>query len=385
MQSLIQVRHHMINLYKSHESVITFALKLLMGLFVFSKINAFDLLHPTVYFLSSFPFTCLFALCFAFLPVKVAYLLIILVISAHLSAFYPVAILAFLFLLCIYIFYIRMAPKESILIVLTMIALYFKIPYAVVLIAGIYMGATAIIPIIIAVFLYYFSLKLTGLLTLPAETLSIAALAKSSVELYASAVHGLAADFDWIAISFVFVLMFFLVFAVSRSSIPYAKGLAIIGGIGFCWFGFFVIGIIAHVQIHIVGVLFFSLLSGLLVSLLALFDVMLHYEKTERVQFEDDENIYYVKIIPKLDMAKHSLYPRPNDFSKKTLDIPLETKKTMSRIDEINERQKEYATTADTPSPPDTTREPLPPLKPREPRTGKRRTPSNLDGRRRSR
>jgi hypothetical protein len=50
----------------------------------------------------------------------------------------------------------------------------------------------------------------------------------------------------------------------------------------------------------IFGTLFCTLIAGFI----RLFDPILDYQRAESVQFEDENNYYYVRVIPKISMTK---------------------------------------------------------------------------------
>ncbi|HOA81366.1 MAG TPA: hypothetical protein PKK61_09950, partial [Defluviitaleaceae bacterium] len=74
--------------------------------------------------------------------------MIILLVTTHL-VFVSVetAILIFAFLLIIYLLYIRLFPKQSLLIIAMLLAYFFKIPYLVPIFGGLFLGVSSIIPI----------------------------------------------------------------------------------------------------------------------------------------------------------------------------------------------------------------------------------------------
>ena len=58
-----------------------------------------------------------------------------------------------------------------------------------------------------------------------------------------------------------------------------------------------------NVEVHVLYLLASSVFSGLLAWLIQFFQVVLNYSAVEYLQFEDDEYYYYVKAVPKMNIA----------------------------------------------------------------------------------
>jgi len=68
---------------------------------------------------------------------------------------------------------------------------------------------------------------------------------------------------------------------------------------------------VAEVPLTMVGIIVGSLVSVGLVFVAKFFDNVVDYARVERVKFDDDDNVYYVKIVPKVKAAASTKQPSP--------------------------------------------------------------------------
>ena len=64
--------------------------------------------------------------------------------------------------------------------------------------------------------------------------------------------------------------------------------------------GYIIMSLIIDLEINIFLLFLNTFISVLISFIIKFFDIMLDYKSIERVSFEDDENYYYVKIVPKI-------------------------------------------------------------------------------------
>jgi len=310
MTGILLLRQKAEYFIKLYRNAFTFCFRIVAGIFIFSLINSIGLYSSTLNVLFktplAFPYLALSALLFAVLPPTLAYGLILIELVMQISSSAEVAAFVFLLLFCVIVFYARLQPKRSMLIIALIIGYYFKIPYAVVLFAGLYFGFDSIIPVAIGTFIYQF-IPVFGDLTKASVASAPAVFDIFSIpdrflsvygDFYASLTSG--ANMGWIYSAFWFAMVIVATRIISRLSFPRSKEIAVVSGGAFsvvCG----AIGILTGgVNINIFGLLVSTLFSVIIILGVRFFDGVLAYEKAERVQFEDEDNYYYVKIVPKL-------------------------------------------------------------------------------------
>ena len=319
MEQVLIVREIIVVFFKRYEAFILPILKFLLGLFVFSAIqsvgHANDMIEPFAEMLSPTMLNFLFAMLFTVMPMNMGWMLIILSITVQYSATLEVAVAVFLFLMFIFLFYARMAPKESILIILTILAFRFNVPYLVPLVAGLYFSVTSIIPITVGVFVNA-QIPVLDWLIEPGSTTTAAIvpdmeiadilseLPEAFAAVHAALMRSIADIHNWLYTAVIFALVIVLVHFVSRMAIDFAKEVAIALGCIMTIFGFIVSVLVAGANVGIGVMLLSTILCGVLAVLVRCFDAILDYQRAEAVQFEDDNNFYHVRIVPKVILTK---------------------------------------------------------------------------------
>jgi hypothetical protein len=245
------------------------------------------------------------ALLFSIFPPMASFTLIIVGIAAQMSAVPASAVFVAMFLLCVMFFYARLAPDESVIILAVYFAYILKIPYAVPIIAGIYFGLSSIVPVVIGVFIWHFIPVVKSLIETDASV------STEALDLPAAFSGAFAALFDsaranetWVFTAVIFAFVIIIVRAVSRMSIDYAKELAIAAGAAVNVICFIIVAIIADMEISLIGAFIFTAISAAFAFAVSFFDVALDYRSAERVRFEDENNYYIVKIIPKVALTR---------------------------------------------------------------------------------
>ena len=316
MEQVLIAREIAVKFFKRFEVFILPFLKFFLGLFVFTAISNIGHmnigLEPLTEAFSPTLMNWLFALLFTIMPMNMSWILIILGITLQFSAIVELAIAVFIFLIFVFLFYARMAPRESILILFTIIAYHFNVPYLVPLLVGLYFPVTAVIAVTVGVFI---NSQINVLFALTAPT-AVATAAERDIaemfselpdafsEVYTALMSSLGASQDWLFTAIIFAMVIVLVHFVSRQAIDFSKEIAIALGCVMTIFGYIVAVLFADETVGIGMVILGTLACGLLAVIVRFFDGILDYQRAESVQFEDDNNYYHVRIVPKVIMTK---------------------------------------------------------------------------------
>lgn len=319
MERLLVAREEVVKFFKRYEIFIIPALKFILGLFVFASINSIGYVHeslmPIMDSVAPWLLNLLFAVLFVVMPMNLSWILIILTTTLQFSANMEAAIAVFIFLFLIFLFYARMATKESIIIIFTLIAFRFNIPYVIPLVVGLYFPVTAVIPVTLGVFIHaqfagLSRLMAPGAAAIPADLADreiievLGELPGAFSDVYSTIMGSFAQTHEWIFTAIVFAMVIVLVYFVSRLSIDFSKEIAIGLGCVMMVFGFIISVIINTGATSIGPMILGTLVCGFLAVIIKFFDGILDYQRAESVQFEDDENYYHVRIVPKVIMTK---------------------------------------------------------------------------------
>ncbi|MCL2752805.1 MAG: hypothetical protein FWE44_01495 [Defluviitaleaceae bacterium] len=305
MEQLLKHRQNLIALYKKYEIYINYALKFVAALVVFWRVNSLGMYREEFGMLfngaTGVAFLLLIALIFTVSPPVLSLILVTIVVALQLSLVLEVAILVFLLLMLIILFYARLQPKQCILILALVFGFYFNVPYAVVLFAGLYFGLAAIVPVVLGVLVWNFLPFFTNLAqTRPVSVeFDIIELPTGFAEVFNEIYYVLTTDIGWVIVGFVFAMMILAVHLISSLSINRSRDIALAVGAGIGFVCMIMVVAIANVNMTILGVILGSIVSFGMVWVVKFFDKVKDYTRVENVQFEDDDNVYYVKIVPK--------------------------------------------------------------------------------------
>ncbi|MCL1998432.1 MAG: hypothetical protein FWG65_06670 [Turicibacter sp.] len=319
MDTLLLAREMIIKFYKQFEPIFLTIIQFLFGVYVFTMINGIGYMRPELvgyYYL--FPVTVLFGIVFVIMPLSISYLIMIVAIAMQYSANLEVAAVIFVFLLCMLTFYARMAARESILILLTFLAFGMGVPYLIPLVAGMYFSITAIIPVAIGVFIAAFAPNIeTILYTTQTADLNLTEVPDVFGDVYLAFTVALNNSSHWVFIAFIFAVVIIFVHVVSKLAMPFAKEIAIGLGCGLTIFSYFLASAIVGLNVNMALVMISTLFSGILMLIARIFDPILDYQRAESVRFQDDENYYYVRVVPKIQLSSNS---KPKTRSKVEID-----------------------------------------------------------------
>ncbi len=305
MESLLSLRNNVIRFIKNYENILAFVLKFFTGLIIYNFIlggsqymNMFERFNTGAFGLL---YIIILALSFAFLPRTINYLIIIGNIGMSLSIYPFVSAFVMIVLLSILVFYGRLAPKESIIALITYFLFTINAPYLIPLIAGLYFSVTAFIPIILGGFLFAFH-KATILTINEMITQDIFGIDAISQFIFINKniMNETLANSPYFVLGFVLAISFFATYFISKLNIDYYREVGILSGGLFCLIGTIFVYFTNDASFSLILAIFMIILSCFITFAVTFFEAILDYNATEKVLFQDDENFYFVKIVPKI-------------------------------------------------------------------------------------
>lgn len=297
MTRLIELKEKIRNFYGKYSRLIIPSARFILSFAVFWMINyyvGFLSILNHVYVALAMALIC------AFLPVNVIVYAGSAMILVHLYALsMETAVTALLFFGIMFFLYFRFSPKDGYRVMLTMAAFTCRIPYVMPIVGGILGGPASVVSIIFGTILYYFLNGIHNNRTLLEEAGS----AEGTVSRFVLSVNQLLGNKEMYlviaAMLLAVLVVYFLRCRVMERAWEAAVGAGILTEFVVLCIGYLVLGISGRIFWLIAG----SLLSagiGLIVDFLF---CNMDYSRTERVQFEDDEYYYDVKVVPKINLV----------------------------------------------------------------------------------
>ncbi len=307
MEEMLLVRQMIIAYYKKNERWLNPLIKFLSGLLFFSIITKIEYIE----LFSNF-FTIIFmAILSTLLPISLtSFLIIIIIVTQLIPISLELATLVAISLICFLLFYIRIFQKESILIFAIIMAYYFKVPYLAVFVGSVFFGVLSIVPIALGTFIWNMMPAVNDLIKKGGTTLETIPsvdfdqLPIKFAETYNYILNFIKSDQTWAVEIVVFSLVIIVMYIISQLQIDYSNYLAIAIACVLNIFSFMMSTLVAKTNINIIGMIISTIVCSLIMCVVQFFSRVLDFPSAEKLQFEDDSNYYYVKVVPKIYIKK---------------------------------------------------------------------------------
>ena len=187
-----------------------------------------------------------------------------------------------------------------------------KIPYVVPLILGLVATPMAVIPAACGVIVYRMFVVISDMAMMD-ETMGI----EDILEMYIDVIDRLVADKQMIITIAVFFVMIIVMYLMRKLAMEYVFEISVAVGAIVCILGFLIADLVMQTELNIISMVFGTVGAMVIALVFQFFRLALDYTAVERVQFEDDDYYYYVKAVPKMNLA-----------------VPERSVKQISKVDE---------------------------------------------------
>lgn len=293
MEQLLLIKEKIKKFVGKNDVFITPILKFLLTFISIMQINKALCFNSK---LGSFPISLVVGLAGSFLPVNLT--IVILGLLALGQVYFlskECALIVLALFLVLYLLYFRFASKDAVAVLLTPIAFMLKIPYVIPVSMGLVGTPTSLAAVGSGVIVY----SVLHYISVNADSIKEMGNVGSKLASIKEVTEAVVMNKTMIALTVSFAITVVIVYIIRRMSIKYSWFIAIAVGAVSC----FVITVVANkavgASVSIGGAFVGTLVSIIINLILQYFCFDLDYNKTEKVQFEDDEYYYYVKAVPK--------------------------------------------------------------------------------------
>ncbi|MBO6113146.1 MAG: hypothetical protein J6P45_08885 [Lachnospiraceae bacterium] len=293
MEQLYLIREGLRSFYSKYEGYIRSALKFLLCLIVLTAINSKLGYMKRI---DNTAIVLIISLLCSFLPANLIVFFSAVFVALHaygLSLETAVVVAALFFLM--FLLYYRYSPKDTLAVLITPLCFYLRIPYLMPVVFGLIGTPLSAVSVSCGVVSYY----VIEYMNEHYDVLSGMA-DENTVARFKYIVDGLLQNKEMIVMIAAFSVTVVAVNVIKRLSIDHSWTIALLSGIVIDMFTVIIVGIRLDIKINAGALIIGSLLSALIAVIIKFFVFAVDYEKTERVQFEDDEYYYYVKAVPKI-------------------------------------------------------------------------------------
>ncbi len=296
MTSLLELKQYIKRLYIRYETYISYVWKFLLALITILMINS---KLGYMKSLTNIAIIMMASLLCAILPPNFIVFMAALFTVGHLySLAVECALIACIIFLLMFLLYFRFSPKDTLAVLLTPLFFFMHIPYVMPLAMGLLGNPASVVSVsfglVIAFMLNYFSSNATSF---GSEGVQEAA------NEFQSIINGIIGNKTMIVMIAAFAVALIVVYIIRRASVDYSWKIAIAAGSISLIIALLVGSLAAETDIAIPGVILGTVISAALMLVVEFFAFNLDYNRTEKVQFEDDEYYYYVKAVPKVTVS----------------------------------------------------------------------------------
>ena len=291
MNSLLDIRNLINNYIGKYEAYIKPVGKLILSLFVFMTINGkmgyMDKLNNIAIVLIA-------ALLCSFMPGGFMLLVAAGFIVMHMYALsLECAIVVLVLFMVLFLLYIRLQSGETFSLAITPILTSMSIPYIMPVAMGLLKGpasaASVGCGVIIGRVLMDINSNADALSSMESDDMA---------NRFRLIIDTLMADKLMILLVVAFIITILVVYFITQMSIDYSWAIAVVAGAMIDAIVVLVGDLVMNAQMSVIGLLFGSILSVIVGAVVVFFKYNLDYSKTQKVQFQDDEYMYYVKAVP---------------------------------------------------------------------------------------
>ncbi|MCR5155730.1 MAG: hypothetical protein K6C96_03485 [Butyrivibrio sp.] len=296
MTSLLELKQYIKRLYIRYETYISYVWKFLLALITILMINS---KLGYMESLTNIAIIMMASLLCAILPPNFIVFMAALFTVGHLySLAVECALIACIIFLLMFLLYFRFSPKDTLAVLLTPLFFFMHIPYVMPLAMGLLGNPASVVSVsfglVIAFMLNYFSSNATSF---GSEGVQEAA------NEFQSIINGIIGNKTMIVMIAAFAVALIVVYIIRRASVDYSWKIAIAAGSISLIIALLVGSLATETDIAIPGVILGTVISAALMLVVEFFAFNLDYNRTEKVQFEDDEYYYYVKAVPKVTVS----------------------------------------------------------------------------------
>lgn len=235
----------------------------------------------------------------AFLPPVILILLCAMLAILQVYSASPIlAALVVVIFAVLYCFIARFSGKYGYAVVAVPILFVFKMPYLIPLLLGMIATPMAIFPTVSGVIIYF----VFRVIQEAATRQDISSL-DATLALYIDVVNSLFKHKEMFVTAAIFAAVILIMWLVRKLRFEFVFEITIVIGALVNILGFLLANLQLDINVGTSSMIFGTLGSMLLVFAAQFFRVVLDYTSVEHVQFEDDDYYYYVKAVPKIDVA----------------------------------------------------------------------------------
>lgn len=335
MTSLLEIREKLKLFYSKNDAFVVPAIKFLLAFVALLTVNG-QLGYMTQ--IDNISMVLIVSLMCSFLPWgSIAFFAMIFSLLHMYSLAIEVAVVGLCVYLLMILLFLRFATKTTTVVLVTALLCFMKIPYVMPVVMGLVGGPASAVGVVGGVVVYYLIIAVST----NASTIGTMAASEATAKLRL-VIDALIDNKEMLVMIVAFTITVFVVCIIRKMSMDHSWTIAIVAGV------------MTNLVILLIGDLLYDTNAPLLLAVLGeiiavlvaktvqFFRFCVDYNRTEKVQFEDDEYYYYVKAVPKMTVATQTK-------TVKTINTQMRSSAPQSRSMERPVSSQRTVTTERTP------------------------------------
>lgn len=345
MSSLLVTKEYIKQIYAKNQAYIDPVLKFLLAMIVFLMINSKIGYMERI---DSMAVVLVAALFCSFMPLKtIAFIGALFMLLHYYALSLECALVVLAMFMVMFLLFLRFAPNETLVVLLTPIFFALKIPYVIPIAMGLLGGPASVVSVsfgvIVSYLVEYTEMNASTITSMDSETL----MSKLRFIL-----DGLIGNQAMLGMIVAFAVTLIIVYVIRRTSMDHCWTIATVAGVLADIVILLLGDLMMDLNYSLAGIIFGSAVAGILCYILQFLCFNLDYNRTEKVQFEDDEYYYYVKAVPKITVStpnkkvkkinsKKNTAPRSNQVPTSVKTSHGVTRTSAGTSHSVEERSKE--------------------------------------------
>lgn len=299
MTGLLEAKQYIKNFINKNETYLMPLLKFALALVALMTINAKIGFMQKI---DNISVVLIASLMCSFMPMNFIILMAALFVVLHLYALsLECAAVGLVLFLVLFLMYFRFSPKDTLVVLLTPICSALGIPYVIPLTMGLIGTPASAVSVgcgvIVTGFIKHIAGSATSLSSMETEEMATK---------FRFVIDGIIDNKEMVLMIIAFTVTIILVYFVKRLAIDHAWTIAIIAGALADVMILLVGDLVFDTNVSILGLIIGTIFSVGIAKIVEFFAFHVDYSRAEKVQFEDDEYYYYVKAVPKINVAAPS-------------------------------------------------------------------------------
>ena len=283
MTGFLVLKDKIVNFYNEHGALVRPVIKFLVTFVAFTLINShigyLEILDNQLMLLVA-------AIVLSFVPWSLIVVVFSGMVIVNLYALtLEIAVVVLVLMIIMFLLFFRFSSRDGIFILLIPIAFYLRVPYVIPIVAGLMCSPASIVSVSFGTIVYY----ILNVVETNETAISNISSDKASTAGIGTVVSMITGNKEMILTVVVFAIVLLIVYAIRRKSIDHAWMKA---------------SLILNTKVSILWLVIGTALSLVIAVILQFFVFSVDYTRVEHTQFEDDEYYYYVKAVPKLNVAE---------------------------------------------------------------------------------